>query len=116
VQGIGVGSGGTALRRAWGLVSSIDHEVRSMATISVTDARTKLPELVEDVASHLSEYVITKHGRAHAVLLSAEEHESLLETLEILSDSATMERIRTGLEELARGDVVSFEEVFGEPL
>lgn len=87
-----------------------------MGTISVTDARTRLPELVEDVASHLSEYVITKHGRAHAVLLSAEEHDSLLETLEILSDSATTTRIRTSLEELARGETVSFEDVFGEPL
>jgi len=86
-----------------------------MATISVTDARNRLPELVDDVSSHLSEYVITKHGRAHAVLVAAEEHEALLETLEILSDSKTMGRIRKGLEELGRGDVVSFEEAFGEP-
>lgn len=87
-----------------------------MSTISVTDARNRLPELVDDVSSHLSEYVITKHGRAHAVLLSAEEHEALLETLEILSDSATMEGIRAGMDELARGETVSFEDVFGEPL
>jgi antitoxin YefM len=87
-----------------------------MGTISVTDARTRLPELVEDVSSHLSEYVITKHGRAHAVLLSVEEHDALLETLEILSDSAGAERIRASLEELARGEVVSFEDVFGEAL
>ena len=87
-----------------------------MEAISVTDARTRLPELVEDVASHLSEYVITKHGRAHAVLVSAEEHEALLDTLEILSDSAAVERVRAGLEELAKGETVSFDEVFGEPL
>lgn len=87
-----------------------------MDTISVTDARTRLPELVDDVSKRLHEYVITKHGRAHAVLMSAEEHEALLETLEILSDSATMERIRKGLEELGRGETTSFEDVFGEPL
>lgn len=87
-----------------------------MNTISVTDARNRLPELVDDVSGHLSEYVITRHGRAHAVLLSVEEHEALLDTLEILSDSRTMERVRNGLDELARGDVVSFEDVFGEPL
>jgi len=87
-----------------------------MSTISVTDARNRLPELVDDVASHLTEYVITKHGRSHAVLLSAEEHEALLETLEILSDSTTAERIRGSLEELIRGETVSFEDVFGEPL
>jgi len=88
----------------------------SQQTISVTDARTRLPELVDDVSDHLSEYVITKHGRAHAVLLSLEEHEAMLETLEVLSDSEALRRIREGLEDLARGDVISFEDVFGEPL
>jgi antitoxin YefM len=85
-------------------------------TISVTDARARLPELVDDVADHLNEYVITKHGRAHAVLLSREEHEAMQETLEILSDSEAMQGIREGLEDLARGDTLSFEEVFGKPL
>lgn len=87
-----------------------------MSTISVTDARTRLPELVDDVASQFTEYVITKHGKSHAVLLSAEEYESLLDTLEILSDSSAVERLRNSLGELARGETVSFEEVFGEPL
>jgi antitoxin YefM len=87
-----------------------------MATISVTDARARLPELVDDVSGRLSEYVITKHGRAHAVLMSSEEHDALLETLEILSDSATMERIRQGLGEIGRGETASFEDVFGESL
>lgn len=86
----------------------------SMSTISITDARARLPELVDDVSGRLNEYVITKHGRAHAVLVSAEEYEALLETLEILSDSATMERIRSGLDEIARGETASFEDVFGE--
>jgi len=85
-------------------------------TISVTDARNRLPELVDDVADHLSEYVITKRGRAHAVLLSTDEHDAMVETLEILSDSETLRRIRDGLDELSRGETLSFEEVFGEPL
>ena len=87
-----------------------------MGTISVTDARSRLPELVDEVSSQLTEYVITKRGRSQAVLLSSDEHDALLETLGVLSDSAAVERIRSSLEELARGDTVSFEEVFGEPL
>jgi antitoxin YefM len=87
-----------------------------MTTISVTEARKRFPELVDDVSDHLSEYIITKHGRAHAVLVAAEEHEALLETLEILSDSVGMEGIRRGLDDLAKGNTVSFEDVFGEPL
>ncbi|HET7274527.1 MAG TPA: type II toxin-antitoxin system Phd/YefM family antitoxin [Longimicrobiaceae bacterium] len=87
-----------------------------MVTISITDARSRLPELVEDVSNHLSEYVITKHGKAEAMLVPAEEHEALLETLEILSDSKGMNRIRKGLDDLARGETAPFEDVFGEPL
>lgn len=87
-----------------------------MSTISVTDARSRLPELVDEVSSRLSEYVITKHGRAHAVLMSVEEHDALLETLEVLSNSAQLDRIRTGLRELSEGETVSFEDIFGEPL
>ncbi len=87
-----------------------------MVAISITDARSRLPELVDDVSSHLSEYVITKHGKAEAMLVPAEEHEALLETLEILSDSKAMSRIRKGLDELAQGETASFEDVFGEPL
>jgi antitoxin YefM len=88
----------------------------SQRTISVTDARSRLPELVDDVVDQLSEYVITKRGRAHAVLLSVEEHEAMQETLEVLSDSEALRRIREGLDDLARGDVLSFEEIFGKPL
>ena len=85
-------------------------------TLSVSQARAKLTSLVDEVAEHLSEYTIMKHGRARAVLLSADEFEALVETLALLSDSRALARIRAGIEEIARGDTVDFEEVVGEPL
>jgi antitoxin YefM len=55
---------------------------------------------------------VTRHGRPAAVLVPADEYEALEETAEILSDEATLEAIRRGLEDLAAaGDVVSLEEV-----
>lgn len=86
-----------------------------MRTISVADARDRLPDLVEDVSTGRSEYVGTRDGSPAAVLISVDEHAGLRESLEILSDSAAMERIRTGLAELARGDALSFEDTFAEP-
>ena len=85
-------------------------------TLSVSQARAKLTSLVDEVAEHLSEYTIMKHGRARAVLLSAEEFEALVETLALLSDSRALARIRAGIEEIARGETVDFEVVVGEPL
>lgn len=87
-----------------------------MTSISLTDARRRLPEIINDVSDHLVEYTITRRGRAEAVVLSVEEHDALLETLDILTDSAALEGVRRGLDELAKGETVGFEEVFGEQL
>ena len=40
-----------------------------------------------------------------------EELESLIETLEIMSDPELMESIRRGLEDIKKGDVIDFEEL-----
>ena len=50
-------------------------------------------------------------GRAEAVLLSADEFEGLLETLEILSDKALVERLVEADDELSRGGGHGLEEV-----
>ncbi|HUP00840.1 MAG TPA: type II toxin-antitoxin system Phd/YefM family antitoxin [Gemmatimonadota bacterium] len=85
-------------------------------TISVTKARERLTALVDEVSQQLSQYTILKHGEARAVLLAAQEYEALLETLDILSDSKAVARIRASLDELSRGESLSFEDVTGEPL
>jgi PHD/YefM family antitoxin component YafN of YafNO toxin-antitoxin module len=51
------------------------------------------------------------HGRPSAVLVAVEDLERLEETLAILSDPATMRRLAESDAELARGEVVSSEEL-----
>jgi PHD/YefM family antitoxin component YafN of YafNO toxin-antitoxin module len=46
-----------------------------------------------------------------AVLLGADDYDSLLETVEILSDSEALEAIRTGLGEAGAGEMVGVDEV-----
>lgn len=60
------------------------------ATLPLTEVRDRLSEIVEDVNGSGSEWTITRHGRPVAVILSAEDYESLIETLNILSDDDTM--------------------------
>jgi prevent-host-death family protein len=64
-----------------------------MNTAPLTEVRDKLREIVDDVSSTGNEYVITRHGRNVAVILGYEEYESLVETLNILSDPASMSAI-----------------------
>ena len=64
-------------------------------TISLTETRPRLSELVARAHGRFDRFVITRRGRAEAVLLSSEEFEGLLETLEILSDNEVSLRTRT---------------------
>ena len=85
-------------------------------TLGVSEARQNLTDLVDRVRRLHSRYVITVNGRADAVILSHDEFESWLETLDVLSDSEEVASIQRGLSDIANGDTVSYEEIFGESL
>ncbi len=78
---------------------------RIQSTAALSDVREHLSEIVDDVALTGGEYVITKHGRPTAVLLSSDDYESLIETLNILSDSDAMVAIGEAERELANGEL-----------
>ena len=75
----------------------------------LTEARNRLSEIVDDVISTGSEFVITKHGRPSAVVLGYDEYESLLETLNILSDPETMAALAEAEADLAAGNLVELD-------
>ena len=58
-----------------------------MKTLSLSEAKMKLSELVENVFATDEEVMITKNGRPAAVLVSPYEFESWQETIEIKRDS-----------------------------
>lgn len=53
---------------------------------------------------------------SEVVAMSLEEYESLMETVDVLSDAETVQAIRAGLEDIKAGRVYTHEEVFGHPL
>ena len=78
---------------------------RLQSTAALSDVREHLSEIVDDVALTGGEYVITKHGRPTAVLLSNDDYESLIETLNILSDNDAMVAISEAERDLANGEL-----------
>ena len=84
-----------------------------MRTLSLSEAKMKLSALVEAVRAADEEIVITKNGSPAAVLISAEEFESMKETAAIRSDRALMDEIRSGLQSLkeSRARLYSVEEL-----
>ncbi len=85
-----------------------------MSTVTLSDAKTHLARLLSEVTELGERVVITRSGRPEGVLVSVDEYEGLLETLEILADDDMAEAVRRGLDEVERGDVLSHEEVWGE--
>ncbi len=57
---------------------------------------------------------ITRKGRRAAVLLSADDYDSIMETLDILSDEALMRDVRDAEAGAVRGEIYSLEEVAEE--
>ena len=76
-------------------------------TVPVREFRTKLSELLSDVADRRDHVLVTRNGKPAAVLVPIDEYEALEETAEILSDSATLAAIEAGVDELARDETIT---------
>ena len=81
------------------------------ATAPLTDVRSNLSEIVDEIDRTGTQCVITKHGRPVAVIVSSDEYESLIETLNILGDSDTMAAIAQGEAEFAASEFVRLDEI-----
>lgn len=81
-----------------------------MQTAPIAEARDRLDELVNEVVSTRGHVTITKNGAPAAVLVSADEWESLQETLFWLAQRGLAEDIASGRAEHERGDTLGEDE------
>jgi prevent-host-death family protein len=82
-----------------------------MATLSVADARASFSKLVEAATSTHERFEVTRNGDRVVVMLSADDYDSLLETLDILGDAAEVRAIQDGIRALERGETYSADDV-----
>lgn len=85
-----------------------------MKTLSLSEAKTRLSNLVNTINMTDEEIVITKNGRPAAILVSPDEFEGWRETIEIRNDTALMKEIKKGLSALKKkgARIYSLEELF----
>ncbi len=86
-----------------------------MRTLPLSEAKSKLSGIVERVRAHDEEVVITKNGRAVAVLVSPGVFESWKETVAIRGDAALVREIKAGLRALKKrgAKLYTLEELLG---
>src|SRR3954453_23115507 len=74
--------------------------IRSLAAV-----KAHFSQVIDEVAGTHERVTVTKNGSPVAVILAVEDYESLMETLEILSDPRAGTEIRRAEEEMAAGKV-----------
>ena len=87
-----------------------------MRTVSLSEAKAKLSSLLDSVERHDEEVVITRNGRAAAVLVSPDDLESWKETSTVRADTELVAEIRRGLAALKRGKakLYTLDELFSD--
>jgi len=82
-----------------------------MKTVPLTEAKDKLSALVDEADTTHEIIQITRHGRVAAVIMSADDLESLNETLHALRTPGIAEELRQADADYAAGNTVAGEEI-----
>jgi len=80
--------------------------------LSVTDARHEFFNLLNKVEKLDRSYTLTRKGKPIAKLLNFEQWKGILTALEILVNPSHRSKLDKRIEEVRRGETVSFDEVF----
>jgi antitoxin YefM len=79
--------------------------------VPFSEARANLTELLDGLEQKQEHVLITRNGRPSAVMLSADEYESLEETLDILQDKDLMEALRKSEDDIRARRLTSLEDL-----
>jgi antitoxin YefM len=73
-------------------------------TMSLAAVKARFSELVDRVQRQQDRVIVTRNGKPAAVLISADDLESLEETLAVMSDRSITAQIRESQKAAAAGD------------
>lgn len=82
-----------------------------MTTVSATQARANLYDLIDKVAISGKSVGITKKGETRAVLINPDELSGMIATIETLSDPELMAQIKESEEDIKAGRVYDWEDI-----
>lgn len=80
-------------------------------TIPLAEAKKSLSAIIKDVDEKYDRFAITKNGVSKAMLLSSDEFDGLLETIDILSRKEEREAIGRAKKQVRKGETVSFKNI-----
>lgn len=78
-----------------------------LEAISITEVRKDLLHLVDRVDGGLYRFMVTRHGKPVAVVISYEEYSRMVETLKLIEDRELAREIKQGLAEAGQGKLIA---------
>lgn len=82
-----------------------------MSTLPLAKVRAELSKLVEEAAATHERFDITRNGRRVAVLLGADDYDSMRETISVLSDADLLRDHLAGIDALDAGESLDADEL-----
>ena len=86
------------------------NPLRGTEEITMVDARRELTKLPEKLEARPATVAVTRRGKPVLAIMTWEDYEAILETLEILSDNEAVEQLRRSIQEVKEGKTVPWEE------
>lgn len=83
--------------------------------VPFSEAKAHLSELADRVENERDRILVTRNGRPSFVLVSADDLESLEETLDILRDRPLVRSIRKSQQEAAEGKLLNLRDAVDRP-
>jgi prevent-host-death family protein len=77
----------------------------------LASVKAHLSALLDEVARTHEQYTVTRNGQPVAVILAADDYESLMETIALLSDQTAMERLAEAERAVSEGELTTGEEM-----
>lgn len=77
--------------------------------LTITEAQQQLPDLADDF--NCEPAIITKEGKPVMIAISCQQFESILETIEILSDREFMADLKEGIKQANSGKTINLEKI-----
>ena len=82
-----------------------------MPVLPVADARAQLSRLIDEATTTHERFEITRNGRRAAVLLSADDYDTLQETIAVLSDAELLTAHHEGRAAIDAGDYLDADQL-----
>ena len=82
---------------------TMTRETRELTTV---DARRKLTKLPEELGENPSTVAVTRRGKPVLAIMTWDDYQAIMETLEILSDDRSVAQLRRSIKEVKAGKTI----------